>query len=401
MSSGGPLEGLRVLELGSFIAGPFAGQLLGDYGAEVVKVEPPEVGDPMRKWGQCDAEGHSYWWPAIARNKQSVAINLRADEGRGLTRRLALNSDIVLENFTPGRLASWDLGYADLRDEHPGLIMTHVSGFGQSGPRATDPGFGSIGEAMGGIRHTTGWPDRQSTRAGVSLGDALASLFAVVGTLAAVNERHLSGRGQEVDVAIYEAVFALMESTVVDFELAGHTRGRSGSVLPGVAPSNVYSTSDGHDVLIAANADAIYGRLCQAMGRPELATDQRFQTHTARGTNQVVLDDLVESWTSSLSFDQLQGALDEHAIPYGKIFTAPDMLADPQYAARQMIRRFEDQVLGEEVSMAAPVPTFSRTPGRIDSLGPALGEHSDQVLTEVAGVTSDELARLRAEGIVA
>lgn len=394
----GPLDGVRVLELGSFIAGPFAGQLLGDYGAEIIKVEPPRIGDPMRKWGKCDAAGHSYWWPAIARNKRSVAIDIRSEEGRDVVRRLALNSDVVLENFTPGRLAQWKLGYHDLVTDHPGLVMTHVSGFGQTGPRATDPGFGSIGEAMGGIRHTTGWPDRQSTRAGISLGDAMASLFAVIGTMAALNERHVSGRGQEVDVAIYEAVFALMESTVVDFELADHVRGRSGSVLPGVAPSNVYPTSDGHDVLIAANADQIYRRLCDAMGRPELATDERYAEHVARGQNQTELDELIEAWTRSLNVVDLEAALDEHAIPYGRIFTASDMLADPQFAARKMIRRFHDEVLDAEIPMAAPVPHFSRTPGRIDQVGPRLGEHTDWVLAEVGGYDPAEIAQLREAG---
>lgn len=397
----GPLAGIRVLELGSFIAGPFAAQLLGDYGAEVVKVEPPRLGDPMRKWGKCDADGHSYWWPSIARNKRSVAIDLRGEPGRDVVRRLAVNSDVVLENFTPGRLDDWGLGYRHLSAEHPGLVMTHVSGFGQTGPRATDPGFGSIGEAMGGIRHTTGWPDRQSTRAGVSLGDALASLFAVIGTMAALNERHVSGRGQEVDVAIYEAVFAIMESTVVDFERTGHIRGRTGSVLPAAAPSNVYPTNDGHDVLIAANADQIYRRLCDAMGRPDLADDPRYAEHIERGVNQQELDDTIEAWTASLTVDELQTRLDEHAIPYGRIFTAPDMLADPQFAAREMIRRFDDEVLGGQIPMAAPVPRFSRTPGDITSVGPRLGQHTDWALADVGGYSPAEIETLRAAGTIA
>ncbi|MFT7648994.1 MAG: formyl-CoA transferase [Candidatus Poriferisodalaceae bacterium] len=400
-SRSGPLAGLRVLELGSFIAGPFAGQLLGDYGAEVIKVEPPGDGDPMRRWGHCDADGHSYWWPAIARNKKSVAINLRTDEGRGLIRDLALNCDIVLENFVPGRLAQWGLGYVDLVGDHPGLIMTHVSGFGQTGPRANDPGFGSVGEAMGGIRHTTGWPDRQSTRAGISLGDALASLFAVIGTLAAVNERHVSGRGQEVDVAIYEAVFALMESTVADFERAGKVRGRSGSVLPGVAPSNIYPTSDGHDVMIAANADQIYRRLCDAMSRPDLADDPRFAAHLERGARQEELDDIIAAWTRGLTVNDLESTLDTHSIPYGRILTAPDMLSDPHFAARQMITRFEDEVLGGEVPMASPVPKFSRTPADVAAVGPRLGEHTDEVLREVAGLSSDAVSALRSAAVVA
>ena len=397
----GPLSGIRVVELGSFIAGPFAGQLLGDYGAEVIKVEPPEVGDPMRKWGHCDSEGHSFWWPAIARNKKSIAIDLRSTQGRAVARDLALQSDVVLENFTPGRLAQWQLGYEHLAKDNPGLIMTHVSGFGQTGPRATDPGFGSIGEAMGGIRHTTGWPDRQSTRAGISLGDAIASLFAVIGTMAALNERQHSGKGQEVDVAIYEAVFALMESTVADFELGGHIRGRTGSVLPRVAPSNVYPTADGADVLIAGNADAIFRRICDAMNRSDLADDPRYINHESRGANQTELDDLIAAWTSELPVEELEAILDTNAIPYGRIFTAPDMLTDPQFAARQIIERYEDQVLGKDVPMAAPVPNFSRTPGRIASTGPELGQHTDKVLSEVASYSDEQIRELRTQGIVA
>ena len=397
----GPLSGIRVVELGSFIAGPFAGQLLGDYGAEVIKVEPPEVGDPMRKWGHCDSEGHSFWWPAIARNKKSIAIDLRSTQGRAVARDLALQSDVVLENFTPGRLAEWQLGYEHLAKDNPGLIMTHVSGFGQTGPRATDPGFGSIGEAMGGIRHTTGWPDRQSTRAGISLGDAIASLFAVIGTMAALNERQHSGQGQEVDVAIYEAVFALMESTVADFELGGHIRGRTGSVLPRVAPSNVYPTADGADVLIAGNADAIFRRICDAMNRSDLADDPRYINHESRGANQTELDDLIAAWTSELPVEELEAILDTNAIPYGRIFTAPDMLADPQFAARQLIERYEDKVLGKDVPMAAPVPNFSRTPGRIASTGPELGQHTDKVLSEVASYSDKQIRELHTQGIVA
>lgn len=261
----GPLGGLRVLELGSFIAGPLAGQLLGDYGAEIIKIEPPGVGDAMRHWG-VTRDGTSLWWPTIARNKKSVALDLRIPAGQRLARVLATRCDIVLENFRPGRLRAWGLDYATLAVENPGLIMVHVSGFGQTGPRATAAGFGSIGEAFGGIRHTTGDPDRSPARCGISLGAQLASLFAVIGALAALSERHRSGAGQEVDVAVYEAVFALMESSLADFELADIVRSRSGSTLPGVAPSNAYPTSDGADVIIAANADAVFRRLCEADG---------------------------------------------------------------------------------------------------------------------------------------
>ena len=315
-------------------------------------------------------------------------------------RRLALQSDVVLENFTPGRLSEWQLGYSDLAKENPGLIMTHVSGFGQTGPRATDPGFGSIGEAMGGIRHTTGWPDRQSTRAGISLGDAIASLFAVIGTMAALNERQSSGKGQEVDVAIYEAVFALMESTIADFELGGHIRGRTGSILPGVAPSNVYPTADGANVLIAGNADAIFRRICEAMQQPALADDPRYVDHEHRGTNQEELDDLIGAWTATFLVDDLEALLDSHAIPYGRIFTAPDMLSDPQFAARKLIKRYEDEVLGQEVPMAAPVPMFSRTPGAIASTGPELGQHTEQVLQGVAGYSGEQIADMRERKVI-
>ena len=396
----GPLAGIRVLEIGSFIAGPFAGQLLADYGAEVIKIEPPGAGDPMRKWGHCDERGNSYWWPAIARNKKSVAIDLRSETGRSLTRKLAIESDVVLENFTPGRLAEWKLGFNDLVEDNPTLIMTHVSGFGQTGPRAADPGFGSVGEAMGGIRHTTGWPDRPSTRSGISLGDAIASLFAVIGTMAALNERNSSGRGQEVDVAIYEAVFALMESTIADYELGGHIRGRTGSILPGVAPSNIYATADGADILIAGNADAIFGRICEAMKQPELADNPLYATHEARGANQQQLDALIEDWTSTFSTEELEVTLDSFSIPYGRIFTAPDMLSDPQYAARRLIEHYEDEVLGKEVPMAAPIPKFSRTKPQINWTGPSLGQHTDQVIQEIAGCTPEEIAGLRSQNVI-
>src|SRR4051794_37073896 len=290
-----PLAGLRVLELGAFIAGPFAGQLLGDLGAEVIKIEPPGAGDIMRRYG-VRVEGKSLWWPAIARNKHSVAIDLRDERGREVTRRIASRCDVVLENFKPGTLARWGLDYATLSGDNPGVVVVHVSGFGQTGPRAAEPGFGSIGEAMGGIRYTTGEPDRRPARTGVSIGDSLAGLFAVVGTLAALNERTRSGTGQEVDVAIYEAVMALMESTVADYELGGVTRTRSGGILRDVAPANAYPTLDGRDVVIAGNADAVFARLCEAMERPDLARE--LVTHEARSESQDSLDVEIAEWTA-------------------------------------------------------------------------------------------------------
>ena len=397
LPSAGPLAGLRVLELGSFIAGPFASQLMGDLGAEVIKVEPPGAGDPMRGWG-VTVDGRSLWWPAIARNKQSVAIDLRNNRGREIVRDLAAHCDVIVENFKPGTLTKWGLGYDVLAAANPRLVLVHVSGFGQDGPRAHEPGFGAIGEAMGGIRHTTGDADRLPARAGISLGDALAALFAVIGTLAAVHERERSGRGQEVDVAIYEAVLALMESTVADSELAGVVRGRTGGYLPGVAPSNAYPTADGRDVVIAANADAVFARLAAAMDRPDLAAP--YATHAARAADQIALDAQVAAWTATLSADAILERMDARSIPAGLINTAPDIAADSHIAARDMILRL---AAGFEraVPMAGIVPKLSRTPGAVRSVGPALGEHTDAVLQDLLGLDEAAVDALRVAGVIA
>jgi formyl-CoA transferase len=394
----GPLSGLRVLELGSFIAGPFAGQLMGDYGAEVLKVESTTSGDPMRQWG-INRDGESLWWPIISRNKKSLAIDMRSPAGRDLIRRMIPHVDIVLENFRPGTLAGWGLDHAALAEINPRVIMVHVSGFGQTGPRASEAGFGSIGEAMGGIRHTTGNPELPPTRSGISLGDSLAALFAVIGTLAAVHERSVSGRGQEVDVAIYEAVAALMESTLADHEVAGVTRGRTGSVLPGVAPSNVYPCADGAEVLIAANADTVFRRLCTAMGAPELAEHPHYREHSSRGHHSVALDASISAWTTTMSSDDLLAVLEQHAVPAGRIYTAPDMLSDPHYAAREMVVRVANR-FGVELPAAGVVPKFSRTRPSTPVAGPGHGEHTADVLSRLAGVSGDELAGLAADGTV-
>ncbi len=392
-----PLAGVRVLELGAFIAGPFAGQLLGDLGADVVKIEPPGTGDIMRRYGVC-VDGRSLWWPAIARNKRSVAVDLRDDRGRGVARRIAASCDVVVENFKPGTLARWGLEYDTLARDNPGVVLVHVSGFGQSGPRASEPGFGSIGEAMGGIRHTTGDADRPPARTGISIGDSLAGLFAVVGALAALNERARSGRGQEVDVAIYEAVMALMESTVADYELADITRTRSGGLLPGVAPANAYPARDGRDVVIAGNADAVFARLCVAMERPDLAVD--LATHEARAARQLALDDEIAAWTATRDADDLVDLLQAHDVPVGLINRAPELANDPHIAARGMIQRLAAG-FAHDVPMTGVVPKFSRTPGRIRAVGPELGEHTDAVLHELAGCGADEIAALRDAGVVA
>jgi len=380
-ASSGPLDGIRLLELGSFIAGPFAGQLLGDYGADVIKVEPPGDGDPMRAWG-VTRDGHGLWWPTIGRNKRSIVADLRSEEGRRLVQRLADEADVIVENFRTGRIADWGLDYDTVSRTNPGVILVHVSGFGQTGPRAMEPGFGSIGEAVGGIRHTTGDPDRAPARCGVSLGDSLAALFAVIGTLAALHERNQSGKGQEVDVAIYEAVAALMESTMADFELGGVLRNRSGGTLPGVAPANAYPTADGVDVLIAGNADSVFSRLATAMGLPELAGDDRFATHTARGDHAHELDEAVADWTRTLPAEELLSTLSDHAVPAGRVYTAADMVADAHYEARDMVLRRTARA-GFEVPMTGVVPRFSRTPGSVADVGPALGEHTEEIEQEL------------------
>ena len=394
----GPLSGVRVLELGSFIAGPFAGQLLADYGAEVIKIEPPRTGDPMRHWG-ITKDGESLWWPAIARNKKSVTVDLRGDRGQRLVRELVANCDVVLENFRPGTMAKWGLDYESLRAVNPGVVVVHVSGFGQTGPNAGHAGFGSVAEAVGGIRYTTGSPDDTPARAGISLGDSLAALFAVIGTLAALRERDTSGAGQEVDVAIYEAVFALMESMLADYHVGGVIRTRSGSVLPGVAPSNVYPTADGAEVVIAANADSVFGRLTEAMGQPELAADPRYATHQARGAAMVELDALVGTWTKSYDSGELVELLQRHGVPVGMINTAATILIDAHFAARDMIL-WRQATTGTELPMNGVVPKFSRTPGEIERTGPELGADTEDVLTRLANLDDTEFATLRADGVV-
>ena len=387
-----------MLELGSFIAGPFAGQLLGDLGADVIKIEPPGDGDPMR--GYRTVGGRSLWWPGIARNKRSVAIDLRDERGRELVRAIATRVDVVLENFRPGLADQWGLGYAAISPLNPALIVTHVSGYGQTGPRSTEPGFGSIGEAMGGLRHMTGDPDRPPSRAGVSLGDSLAALFAVIGTLSALHERNHSGRGQEVDVAIYEAVLALMESSVADFEIGGEIRGRTGGILPGVAPSNAYRCVDGNSIVMAANADPIFVRLCTAMDRPELATDSRYCDFAARAANQLELDTEIEAWTSQRTHDDALTRLQAHAIPVGLINTAADLAVDPHIAAREMILRLAAPGFDQPVPMNGIVPKLSRTPGNVRHVGPDLGADTDEVLRAFADIGDDQLDSLRADGVI-
>lgn len=397
--AGSPLAGIRVLEMGALIAGPFCGQLFADFGAEVIKIEEPSAGDPMRQWGTEDAHGQSLWFPVIGRNKKSVTCNLRTEPGRDLMRRLVASADVVVENFRPGTLERWGLGYAELSADNPGLVLIRVSGFGQTGPYAQRPGYGSIGEAMGGLRYVVGDQATPPSRVGVSIGDSLAGLFATLGGLVALRERDRSGRGQVVDAAIYEAVLGVMESLVPDYALGGRIKERSGPILPGIAPSNVYPTSDGDMLLIAANQDTVFARLAQAMGRPDLAADPRFATHGARGEHQTELDELVSTWTAGLTREKLQVSLDEHQVPNGLIYRAPEMLADPHFAARQAIVRLAHPVLGD-FPMHNVFPRLSRTPGVVEAVGPGLGEHNREVYVDLLGLSEPDLAALREQGIV-
>ena len=395
-----PLEGVRVVEMGSLLAGPFCGQLLADFGAEVIKVEPPGKGDPMREWGRHRKEGRTLWWPIIARNKKSVTLNLREKEGQDLARRLISGADVVVENFRPGTLERWGLGYQDLSEINPALVMVRVSGYGQTGPYRDQAGFWSIGEAMGGIRHVTGFPDRPPPRVGISLGDSLAATFGALGAVTALYNREANGgKGQIVDVAIYEAVLALIESTIPEYALTGHIRGRTGAILPFVAPSNTYPTSEGDYVVIGANADTVFGRFAKAVGHPEWAGSDQYATHHARGENQEELDNMISDWTGQRTAEEVLEAMREAGVPAGKLFTAEDMLSDEQYAARGNILEVEDPDIGP-FPMQNVVPRLSETPGEVRWTGPKLGQHNDEIYGQVLGMGEEDLDALRERGIV-
>ena len=395
-----PLEGVRVVEMGSFLAGPFCGQLLADFGAEVIKVEPPGKGDPMREWGRHRKEGKTLWWPIIARNKKSITLNLREAEGQKLARRLIAEADVVVENFRPGTLERWGLGYEDLSATNPGLVMVRVSGYGQTGPYRDQAGFGSIGESMGGIRHVTGFPDRPPPRVGISLGDSLAATFGALGAVTALYNRDTrGGRGQIVDVGIYEAVLALMESIIPEYALAGHVRGRTGAILPFVAPSNTYPTSDGDYVVIGANADTVFARFARAIGHPEWAESERYATHNARGENQEELDEMISAWTGEHPADEVLETMREASVPAGKLFTAKDMLEDPHYEARENVVTVEDPEMGS-FPMQNVVPRLTETPGKVRWTGPALGQHNDEVFGELLKLSEEEQTGLRERGVV-
>ena len=395
----GPLAGIRVLEMGQLIAGPFCGQLLADFGAEVVKIEPPKAGDAMRQWGRTDAEGRPLWWPVIARGKKSLTLDLRKPEAQGVVRELAAKTDILVENFRVGRMEEWGLGYDALKAINPALIMVRVTGFGQTGPYADRAGFASVCEAMGGLRYIAGYPDRPPVRAGISIGDTLAGQSGFQGALLALQHRHVSGEGQMVDASIFEAVLSVMESVVSEYDGGGHVRERSGSFLPGIAPSNAYPTGDGETVIIGANQDSLFRRLSQAMGRPELAEDERFANHRARGRNQSECDAVVAEWTAKHTAHEIVDLLAEAGVPAGLTYKAPDMLDDPHFQARQSITRVEDPQIGP-IAMQNVFPKLSASPGGVERTGPKLGEHTDAVLAEWLGYDVETIAALKAANVL-
>ncbi|HEX7761090.1 MAG TPA: CoA transferase [Caulobacteraceae bacterium] len=395
----GPLSDLTVIEMGTLIAGPFCGQILGDFGAQVIKIEDPGSGDPMRQWGRSLPKGHSPWWPVIGRNKKSVTLNLRSPEGQAIARTLIGKADILVENFRPGALEKWGLTYESLSAENPGLVMARVSGFGQTGPYAKRAGYGLIGEAMGGLRHITGEPDRPPARAGISIGDSLAATHAVMGVMMAIHARQRTGRGQVVDAAIYESVLAMMENLVTEYDITGYVRERSGAVLPGIAPSNVYPTGGEEMILIGGNGDTVFRRLAAVMGRSDLAVDPRFVDHAARGRNQGELDGIIADWTATFTLTDLLALLEEAGVPCGRVYRAPDMLTDPQFIAREAIVATDHPVFGR-IRMQNVFPKLSDTPGEVRWPGPALGEHTDAVLGELAGLDAAAIAGLRARGVI-
>ncbi|WP_304175226.1 CaiB/BaiF CoA-transferase family protein [Phenylobacterium aquaticum] len=396
----GPLSDLKVVEMGTLIAGPFCGQILGDFGADVVKVEDPKTGDPMRQWGRSLPQGLSPWWPVIGRNKKSVCLDLRTPEGRELAGELIAGADILIENFRPGAMEKWGMDYAALSARNPRLIMARISGFGQTGPYAQRAGYGLIGEAMGGLRHVTGEPDRPPARAGISIGDSLTAMHAFMGITMALHARTRTGRGQVIDAALYESVLAVMENLVTEYDLTGYVRERSGSILPGIAPSNVYPCQGEEMILIGGNGDNVFGRLCEVMGQPDLARDPRFVDHAARGTHQTELDGIVAAWTRTFTLADLLTLLEEKGIPSGRVFRAPDMLEDPQYKAREAIIETEHPVFGM-IKMQNAFPRLSETPGKVRWPGPTLGQHTDAVLGALPGVDAKRLAALRAKGVIA
>ena len=397
----GALDGIRVLELGTLIAGPFAGRLLADMGADVIKIEPPGAPDPLRTWGQAELDGNHVFWTVHARNKRAITLDLRRPRGRALFLDLVAKSDIVVENFRPGTLEKWGLGYDKLSERNPGIILVRVSGYGQTGPEAHKAGYASVAEAASGLRHLNGFPDGPPPRLALSLGDSLAGMFGAQGALAALYRRSVTGRGQVVDVALTESCLAIQESTIPDYDVGGVVRGPSGTRLEGIAPSNIYCSADGSWVVIAANQDTVFARLCTAMDRPELAGDERFSTHVARGRNQDELDAIISAWAQQRHPDEIIDILSAAGVIAGPINTVAEVVRDPQLRSRGMLVEHHDERLGRTVLGPGVVPVLSESPGSVRSAGPARpGQHNDDVYVGLLGRTAGELEELRAEEVI-
>ncbi len=397
----GPLDGIRIIEVGTLISGPFAGRLLGDMGAEVVKIEPPGAPDPLRTWGQAELDGHHFFWTVHARNKKAVTLNLREAKGRDLFLDLVEQSDVIVENFRPGTLEKWGLGYDVLRQRNRGIILVRVSGYGQTGPDSHKAGYASVAEAASGLRHMNGFPGGPPPRLALSLGDSLAGMFAAQGALAALYRRSVTGEGQVVDAALTEACLAVQESTIPDYDVGGVVRGPSGTRLEGIAPSNIYQSADGSWVVIAANQDTVFRRLCSAMDRPELATDERFADHVSRGRNQDEIDAIIGAWAAERLPADIIATLSAAGVISGPINTVAEVVADPQLQARGMIADHFDERIGRNVKGPGVVPVLSETPGTIRYAGSATpGQHNDEVYRDLLGRSAEELDELRAEGVL-
>ncbi len=407
----GPLAGIKVLELGTLIAGPFCARMLGEFGADVIKIESPQGGDPIRQW-RVLKDGNSLWWSVQSRNKKSITLNMKDTRAQDIARRLALDADIVIENYRPGVLEKWNLGYEQLRAINPALIMVRLSGYGQTGPMRDAPGIGAIGESMGGIRYVSGHPDRPPVRIGISIGDSIASLHGAMGALMALRHRDVTGgrwngqtgeackagQGQMVDVALYEAVFNMMESLVPEYDHAGVVRERTGGALPGIVPSNTYTTADGENIVIAGNGDAIFKRLMSAIGRDDMANDPQLANNAGRVPRTQAIDDAIQAWCSGQRIDTALAVLQAADVPVSKIYSVSDMMQDPQFLARQMFEQhlFND---GTPVKLPAVTPKLSETPGGTRWIGPALGEHTEEVL-QALGYSASEIVGLRHDGVL-
>lgn len=393
-----PLDGIKVLELGQLIAGPFATKMLGEFGAEVIKIEPPGTGDPLRKWRMLH-EGTSVWWASQSRNKKSVTLNLHEPEGQQVIRQLVADVDVIVENFRPGTLEKWNLGFEDLRKINPRLIMLRVSGYGQTGPYKDLPGFGVVGEAMGGLRHLSGEPDRPPVRVGISIGDSLSALHGVIGVLLALRHRdQFNGEGQMIDVALYESVFNMMESTLAEYSVFGHVRQPAGSSLPGITPSNAYRCADGKYALVAGNGDSIFKRLMALIGREDIGNDPAFAHNDGRAAQADYIDGVIGQWTAQHTLDEVLGQLHEHRIPGGRIYDAADIAQDPHYQARQMLidGELED---GTPVTLPGVLPKLSATPGDVRRRAPLLGQDTQEILDRL-GIDAATREQWRARGII-